>query len=175
MLKPNRSKSVTGKTLQLDRLNRRILSELQNDARVTNAELAQRVGLSPSACLKRVQALEATGCIRGYLMWANLDALTVNVQAYFLVWLDDTKLETTTRFEAFIQPLSNVIDCMRLGGEPDYIAYLACSDVPELTRLHDAFLAADIGVQRINMRVVMGQSKWFGGYPLDTLTWKTQV
>ncbi|NVD43374.1 Lrp/AsnC family transcriptional regulator [Ensifer sp. HO-A22] len=164
---------MTKKSIELDQINRKILIELQRDARVTNLELANRVGLSPSACLKRVQALEAAKCIQGYIMATDLDRITHNVQAYFMVHMDNIRPETIARFERAFLEFSEVVDCMRVGGDPDFIALVVCSDVQQIDRLMDDMMAADIGIRNIRMHVILNRPKWFVGYPLEAMKWKS--
>ncbi len=171
-MKSHQRTPVARKRVELDRLNRRILTELQLNARISNIELAERVGLSASACLKRVQALEAVGCIQGYLMAANIDRIAHSVQAYFLIHLQDTRQETTRRFETYLASASHIVDCMRVGGAPDYIALVVGSDVPHLNALLNEMMDAGLNVERINLQIVLSRPKWFVGYPLSSLTWK---
>jgi len=164
---------MTKKSIELDQINRKILIELQRDARITNLELANRVGLSPSACLKRVQALEAANCIQAYIIATDLDRITHNVQAYFMVHMDNIRPETITGFERAFIGFSQVVDCMRVGGDRDFIALVVCSDIPEIDRLINEMMAADIGIRYIRMHVILSRPKWFVGYPLEAMKWKS--
>lgn len=163
------------KSVELDRINRRILEELQRDARITNLVLSERVGLSASACLKRVQALEAAGCIYGYVTSLNLDRIAHYVKAYLLIEMQDMTQATVSAFNEHIPSLTNVVDCMRVGGNPDYIALVFGSDVAEISAMIDGLMAQDLKIARINLHVVLAQPKWFEGYPIDGIKWKERT
>jgi Lrp/AsnC family transcriptional regulator, leucine-responsive regulatory protein len=161
--------------VELDRINRRILAELQGDARVTNLVLAERVGLSPSACLKRVQALEAAGCIRGYYTVINFDRVADHIEAYLFIEMADMTGATRTRFEAHIRDHLNIVDCMRMGGKPDYIALVYAADIGELGALIESFTSADLNVARADVSPVMNYTKRFEGFPLEAVKWKERT
>lgn len=163
------------KTVELDQINRNILMQLQRNARITNLELAERVGLSPSACLKRVQSLEGAGCIQGYIMATDLDRLTHNVQAYLMISMENIHSITITRFQRALANFAEVVDCMRVGGDPDFIALVVCSDVPAIRQLVDELMGAELQIRHIKLHVILSRSKFFEGYPLETMDWKTKV
>lgn len=163
------------KPLPLDRINRAILTELQMNARMSNIELSERVGLSPSACLKRVKALEESGCIMAYLMEANLERIAHVVQAIFLIDLKDTSVDTTDAFEAWCATETHLTDLMRVSGSPDYIAFVVCTDVSEVNALIRSMMVPKLKLERVNVQFIIDRTKWFAGYPLKTIAWKEQV
>jgi len=163
------------KTVELDRINRRILAELQSDARITNVVLAERVGLSPSACLKRVQALEGAGCIRTYTAVINFDRVADYIHAYLSMDLIDTTAATRARFEEQIRSHPNVVDCVRLGGDPDYVAYVYAADVDDLTATIDKITNENPGIARANASIIMEFTKRWEGFPLHCMNWKSRV
>lgn len=163
------------KTLQLDRLNRAILIELQMNARISNLELSERVGLSPSACLKRVRALEEANCIQAYLMEANLEKVAHVVQAIFLIDLNETSNDTTDAFEAWCNKEPRLTDLMRTNGNPDYIAFVVCTDVAEVNALMRSMMEPERCTARVNVQFIIDRTKWFSGYPLKTVLWKDVV
>lgn len=106
--------------MALDAADMRILSHLQRDGRMTNADLAEKVGLSPSPCLRRVRQLEAAGTIKGYVALVDPEALGLSVSAFVRVRLgqqDDHHLAT---FEAAITDMPEVMECYLMTGECDY-------------------------------------------------------
>lgn len=162
------------RTLKLDNLNRRILAFLQSNARISNIDLANEVGLSPSACLQRTKALEEAGYIHSYLAVVNLNKICENVTAYLDFTMVDHKPPSLRRFERAIKDIDNIIDCMRMSGGSDYMAFTVCSSVSELNELCERLLEQDLNIQRIDTRIVMDTPKWMSGYPLNDLIWKDQ-
>ena len=119
---------------ELDDLDRRILRELQADARLTNVELAGRVGLSPSPCLRRVRLLERRGYVEGYR--AVLDRAKVGLGLTVFVGVRATR-HTAAEAEAFVErvlAMPNVVGCHLLSGDTDFQIEIACSDVEQYER-----------------------------------------
>jgi Lrp/AsnC family leucine-responsive transcriptional regulator len=104
----------------LDLADMRILRELQNDGRITNAELAERVGLSPSPCLRRVRQMEAAGIIRGYVALVEPEAFGLAVTAFVRIRLDQQDDRHLATFEAAIGEFPEVMECYLMTGESDY-------------------------------------------------------
>lgn len=105
---------------ELDSMDRRILASLQGDGRITNNELAERVGLSPSPCLRRVRQLEAAGVISGYVALLDPEALGLGVTAFVRVRLDGQDDRHLAIFEEAIAGLPEVMECYLMTGESDY-------------------------------------------------------
>ncbi|MDO6774373.1 Lrp/AsnC family transcriptional regulator [Shewanella sp. 3_MG-2023] len=162
------------KHIKLDRMNRRILSELQNNARISNNDLSEIIGLSPSACLQRVKALEDAGFIIGYTMVTNVDKLCVNVKAYAHFVLKSNTYQHCGVFEKGIKKYTEVVDCMKVNGSINYIAFMMCSTVEDFNRVCNDMMQEDLGIEKITSHFVLDTAKWFGGYPLETLEWKAQ-
>jgi len=160
------------RAVKLDRINRKILTILQENARISNIELADRVALSPSACLQRVKALEEAGYILKYVMSVDLDKLFTHVMVYVEFTLERHKMDDFNRFERAIREIPEIVDCLRVSGRFDYISFVVCSSVSHFNDLCDDLLTRNLGIARINSNVVLDKPKWFGGYPLDQLEWK---
>jgi len=160
------------KRLKMDRLNRRILIALQQNGRISNLELAQRVGLSPSACLQRTKALEEAGCIVQYMAAVDLDKLCNNVMVYVEFTLEKHRAPDLERFERTVREIPQIVDCLRVSGRFDYISFVVCSSIADFNRLCDDMLKMDLGIASIRSNVVLDKPKWFGGYPLERLEWK---
>src|SRR5690349_15169530 len=131
---------------KLDRIDRRILAELQADARLTNQRLSQRVALSPSACLARVRRLERAGVIQGY--HARLDPFTLGIG---LVLYADITLEGHTpaelaAFEKAIAALPQVVEASHVTGSFDYILKVVVADMGEWTRIAENLASSKLGV-----------------------------
>ncbi|WP_426357358.1 Lrp/AsnC family transcriptional regulator [Pseudocolwellia sp. HL-MZ19] len=162
------------KHIKLDRLNRQILTQLQNNARISNNDLSELIGLSPSACLQRVKALEDSGFILEYAMVSNVDKICINVKAYAHFTLASNTYDRCGTFEKGIKKYTEVVDCMKVNGGIDYIAFMMSSTVEELNRVCDEILQDNLGIEKIVTHFVLDVPKWFGGYPLESLEWKTQ-
>lgn len=107
--------------LALDRYDRRILEELQRDGRLTNLELAERIGLSPSPCLRRVRALEEAGVIAGYRALLDARKLGLSLVALLSISMDRHTPERFARFDAAMAELPEVLECLLITGrEADY-------------------------------------------------------
>lgn len=106
--------------IKLDMIDHRILDEIQADGRITNQALAERVGLSPSPCLRRVRALEDAGVIKGYVGLVNPDAAGLPVTAFVRVRLGTQDDKHLVLFEETVAAFSEVMECYLMTGECDY-------------------------------------------------------
>jgi Lrp/AsnC family transcriptional regulator, leucine-responsive regulatory protein len=149
----------------VDRTDRAIISQLQADGRLTNAELAERVRLSPSACLRRVRALEASGVIAGYHAEVEPGAVRRGFQVLVYTTLLLRNRETIAAFEEAVVALDEVVECHRMFGDPDYVIRVAVADVEAYERfLIDTF--ADLpGVARMTSQFAMKTIKASGPLP----------
>ena len=149
----------------MDRIDNAILDQLEVDGRLTNAELAERVRLSPSACLRRVRALEASGVIAGYHAVIDPDARDRGFQVLVYTTLLLRNRETIAAFEAAVAELDAVVECHRMFGDPDYVIRVAVADVNAYERfLIDTF--ADLpGVARMTSQFAMKTIKAAGPLP----------
>ncbi len=123
--------------MKLDQIDHKILKFLQENARITNAELAEKVGLSPTPCLRRLRRLETDGIIRGYHTEVNREALGINVTVIILVKLEREDDITLREFEAAIQKRSEVMECYLVTGKFDYFLRVV---IPSLAA-YEAFLS----------------------------------
>ncbi len=126
--------------MKLDHIDHKILRHLQENARITNAELADKVGLSPTPCLRRLRRLESDGIIRGYHTEINREALGVNVTVIILVKLEREDDKTLREFEAAIKKRSEVMECYLVTGKFDYFIRVV---IPSLSA-YEAFLSETI-------------------------------
>ena len=150
----------------LDRHDRKILRILQAEGRLTNQALAERVALSPSACLARVRRLERAGVIQGY--HARLDPFTLGIGLvlYAEISLAGSRADETARFEAAMAALPQVVEISDVSGDVDYILKVVVGSMAEWNRLREEFTAGDLGVERITTHVLMRKPKIFVGYPV---------
>jgi DNA-binding Lrp family transcriptional regulator len=142
-----------------DRINQEILRELSLDGRISNLELADRVGLSPSACLRRVQELERAGVITGYRAVLNPAALGVGFVAYIGVGLGEHTKAAQEGFERALQQAPEVIECHNITGTIEYLLRVECADLPSYKTFHTEVLGTLPHVTSITSYVVMGSPK----------------
>lgn len=153
-------------TLPLDRTDLRLLALLQSEGRLPNSELATRVNLSASACLRRVQRLEAAGVITGY--GARLDPLAVGLglQAFVRVQLQKHGQESVAHFAQSVQDWDEVVTCHALAGDMDYLLHVVVRDLEHFSHfLLDRLLNAT-GVADVNSSFVLRTVKERHGLPL---------
>jgi Lrp/AsnC family leucine-responsive transcriptional regulator len=103
--------------MQLDRFDRRILQVLQDDGRISNQDLAERIGLSPSPCLRRVRALEEAGLIIGYRALVDPRALGLSLMALIHISMDQHTPERFSQLEAAIREIPEVVECLLITGQ----------------------------------------------------------
>jgi len=145
--------------IELDRLNNRILHELSKDGRISNAELAERVGLSPSACLRRVQELERLDVIKGYRAVLNQLALGIGFTAYIAVGLSDHTKKSQEAFEKAIIRSQEVRECHNITGSFEYILRVETTDLASYKIFHTDVLGTLPQVNSITTYVVMDSPK----------------
>jgi len=142
-----------------DRINHQILQELTRDGRISNLELADRVGLSPSACLRRVQDLERSGVITGYRAVLDRDAMGNGFVTYIGVGLGEHTKEAQKAFERAMDEAPEVVECHNITGTIEYLLRVECADLPSYKRFHTDILGTSPYVTAITTYVVMGSPK----------------
>lgn len=140
---------------ELDTLDRAILAELQADGRLSNVELAQRVHLSPSACLRRVKALEDGGVIAQYVALLNPKAVGRHGTSYTIINLDSTQPARLEAFEQAARDTPEILDCFYVAGTNDYLVRFTYRDAEDLERFHSEVLPRLPGVVRSNSMLVL--------------------
>ena len=143
--------------MRLDSVDIAILNQLQLDGRLTNAELAERAGLSPSACHRRVKALEASGVIDRYVAILSSEALGRGITVYVQVTLDNQKRDTLQGFEDAVEDVPEVMECYLMSGEADYLVRVLVRDANDYERVHREVLSALPGVARLHSSFTIRQ------------------
>lgn len=141
--------------VQLDAIDRAILTELQSEGRLSNLELAQRVHLSPSACLRRVKALEDHGVIAQYVALVNPKAVGKHGISYTIITLETMGTPQLEAFEQAVRDTPEVLDCFYVAGPNDYLIRFAYRDAEDLERFHAEVLMKLPGVARSNSMLVL--------------------
>ena len=134
----------------LDKTDIAILEVLQKEGRISNAALSERVGLSQSACSRRLDILEKNGVIRGYHARISHQALDYRMMAIVHISLSGQFAKTLTEFETAVQLCPNVLVCYLVSGEYDYILRGAARDLEDYERIHRDWLSALPHVVKIN-------------------------
>lgn len=144
---------------KLDEINRRILCELERDGRITNADLAQKVGLSPSACLRRVQELERAGVIKGYRAVVDRAATGGAFTAYVAVGLSEHHKRNQRNFEKAMAAAPQVRECHNVTGAIEYILRVEVADLAAYKEFHTEVLGQVPEVASITSYIVMASAK----------------
>lgn len=153
--------------VKLDDIDRRILAALQNDGRMTNVELARRVGISPPPCLRRVRALEEAGFITGYSARLNPRALGYNVTVFAMVGLHSQAEADLRAFEARVAGWPVVRECHMLNGEIDFILKCVAPDLEAFQNFLTEQLTAADNVASVKTSLTIRTSKNEPGVPVD--------
>ena len=152
----------------LDQIDVRILSELQRDGRTTIQKLAEKVGLSPRACLDRVRRLEGSRVIAGYQAVVDLGHLSQPVNVFAEIILE--KQAQQQRFERRLAALEEVVECWEVSGTVDYVARFVCRDLAAYQELTTALIEdQSLGIARIVSHVALRPVRKFAGYPESLL------
>jgi DNA-binding Lrp family transcriptional regulator len=147
-------------------MDRKILAVLQEDGRLTNQALAERVALSPSACLARTRRLERQGYIQGYHARLDPYRLGIGLVLFAEVTLEGRKADEQQRFEAAVVQIPNVVEVSDVSGDVDYLLKVVVRDMAEWNGLKDQLGDERLGVRRITTHILMRKPKIFQGYPL---------
>ena len=155
-------------SVKLDRIDLRILRDLQENGRMTNVALSRRAGISPPPCLRRVRALEETGCIRGYHADIDASALGFGVTVYAHVGLHSQAETDLVAFEALINSWPEVRECHMLAGETDFLLKIVAVDWDAYQRFLTSRLTAAPNVSVVKSALAIRSSTHRPGVPIDT-------
>jgi len=156
-------------TIRLDPTDIAALTVLQREGRISNAELAERIGLSASACLRRVQRLEAGGVIAGYAALIDAKQVGLGLEAFVRVQLRDHSSAVVDGFVSRVQLWDEVVTCHALTGEMDYLLHVMVEDLEHFSRFLLDRLLNDAGVTDVNSSFVLREIKTRRSLPLDQL------
>lgn len=141
----------------MDALDLHILAELQSDGRLTVTELADRVGLTPAPCHRRLKELERTGAIAGYRAVVAPESVGLGFEALVFVTLREANKEVLGAFEVAVGNIPNVVQAQRVFGDLDYLVRVVTRDLAHFQELYDEELSALPGVMRLSSTLVMRQ------------------
>ncbi|MGQ0663297.1 MAG: Lrp/AsnC family transcriptional regulator [Pseudomonadota bacterium] len=154
--------------VKLDRIDRRILSDLQANGRMTNVELARRAGISAPPCLRRVRALEQAGIIKGYHAVVDPAALGFAVTVFAQVGLSSQAEHDLKAFEALVNTWPQVRDCHMLAGETDFLLRIVAEDWNAYQKFLTTKLTAAPNVSHVKSALAVGTAKSLAGVPIAT-------
>ena len=154
---------------KLDRIDLKILAELQKNGRVTNVDLAEIVGLSPSPCLTRVKRLESAGYITGYGAQLQLRKLGDVLLVFTEVTLSDHRYDDFSRFEAAIRNVAEILECHMVSGGYDYLLKFATNGVNHYQSVMEGLLERNIGIEKYFSYIVIKSPFVKHHYPIDRL------
>src|ERR671920_362059 len=160
-------KAPLGDTPLLDAIDRRILSELQADGRMTNVELARRAGISAPPCLRRVRALEESGYIRGYHADINPEALGFGVTIFAQVGLASQAEADLKAFEELVRSWPEVRECHMLAGETDFLLKVVATDWDAYQKFLTTQLTTAPNVSQVKSALAIRMSKYEPGVPIE--------
>jgi len=155
--------------IKLDRIDRKILALLQQDSRQPNNELAERVGLSPSPCLRRVKALEDSGVITRYVALVDPAAVDLPVNIFISVSLERQVEERIDAFESAVMNLPEVLECYLMTGDADYLLRVVVPDLASYERFLKEHLTRIPGVANIRSSFALKQVRYRTALPLGHL------
>ncbi len=144
--------------MQLDAFDRKIIAALAADGRMTSVDLAGKVGLSPSACTRRLQALETAGVIGGYRAVIDAAAVGLGITAFVEITLDRQNDDTLRAFEHALAKCPNVLSCHLMSGSSDYLIRIVARDLGDFERLHANVLGHLPGVARIESKFALREA-----------------
>ena len=153
--------------MELDRLDKKILTLLQQDACLTNSELAERVGLSPSPCWRRVKRLQEAGVIRSRVTLLDPGAVGLHVLAYALVSLEHHNQETLHAFSEFVEQTPQILECCSMSGSYDYLLKVVSRSMDDYELLLSGQLLKLEGIRSVNTSFVLSRQKGTTALPLD--------
>jgi len=152
--------------MSLDETDYRILAQLQSNARISNSDLAQEIGLSPSPCLRRVRDLENSGAIKGYAALLDPSAIGLPVSVFVQVTLERQVEHALEDFERTVLARPEVRECYLMTGNADYIMRIVVADVTAYEKFLKEHLTRAPGVASINSSFALNQVKYGTALPL---------
>jgi len=154
--------------VKLDRIDRKILKELQRDGRITNVDLAKIAGISAPPCLRRVRALEEAGYIKGYHADLNAPMMGYGITVFAQVGLSSQAKDDLRKFEELIGSWPEVREAHMLAGEADFLLKIVAADWDEYQQFLTTRLTAAPAVNQVKSSLAISTAKYEPGVPVDT-------
>ncbi len=153
--------------IKLDKIDRKILRDLQDNGRITNVELAKNAGISAPPCLRRVRALEEAGYIKGYHAELNSQMMGYGVTVFAQVGLSSQSEQDLRTFEELLLQWPEVRECHMLAGETDFVLKVVAADWDEYQKFLTGKLTSAPGVAQVRSSLAIRVSKYAPGVPVD--------
>ena len=150
--------------IKLDKIDHAVIKYLQNDGRISNSDLSEKVGLSQSACLRRVKALEKQGIIEGYVAVMDQAAAGLTDNVFVQITVEKQTKELLFEFEKIVRQCPQIIECYLMSGDADYLLRVIVSDASDYEKLHMDVLTNLPGVSNIK-----------SNFSLRTVTKKNEI
>jgi len=151
----------------LDQIDLRILEQLQQDARISNIDLAREVGLSPSSCHRRMRMIEEAGLVQQYVTLLNRAAVGLKLTAFVEVALNHKDAKTITAFQQVAHELPEIMECHVMTGDSDYMLRIATKDIESFRSLIMNNILTMPGVDRTRTNISLGEIKYTTTLPLS--------
>jgi Lrp/AsnC family leucine-responsive transcriptional regulator len=161
--------SMSDQPKRLDRIDIGILSQLQQDARITNADLARSVNLSATPCFNRVRALEKLGLFKQHVTLLNPELLGLRINVFIQVRLEKQVENALSRFEQAIAERPEVMECYLMTGDADYLLRVVMPDMQTLERFIVDHLTKIPGISNIRSSLALKQVQYKTALPLPTI------
>lgn len=156
--------------LSLDAIDRRLLAALQQNGRLTATELAERVGITTSPCLRRLRRLEQSGVIRGYAALLDQEKVGLPISVFVSVKLERQREDALERFEQAMRLCPQVVECYLMTGPRDYLLRVVAKDLPAYERFLKDTLTRVEGVASIESSFALAQVKHANALPIGEST-----
>ena len=155
--------------MQLDRFDIAILSELQANGRISNRDLAERVGLSPAPCWRRIRALEENQVIASYVSLLDSEQLGLSIIAFAHISLENHQASTVAAFDQAVQATDEVLECYMTSGEYDYMLKVVAADMAEYEKFLSEVLMQIPSVRNVSTSFALRHKKLTTALPLRQL------
>lgn len=150
----------------MDKIDRRILQTLQQDGKLANNELAQRVGLSASPCLRRVKQLEETGIIEKYVALVNQQKVNLGLTVFARIWLKGQDAKTVNHFIDSVREIPEIVECQLMAGDCDFFLRIVVTDLDAYRKFQIQHLNKITGIQNVKTEIPLQSIKQTTELPL---------
>jgi DNA-binding Lrp family transcriptional regulator len=150
----------------VDKIDRRILQTLQRDGKLANNELAQRVGLSASPCLRRVKQLEDLGIIEKYVALVNPQKVNLGLTVFARIWLKGQDAKTVNHFIDSVREIPEIVECQLMAGDCDFFLRIVVSDLDAYRKFQIQHLNKITGIQNVKTEIPLQSIKQTTELPL---------
>ncbi len=150
----------------LDAIDRKLLRVLEEEGRIQNVDLAERVGLSPSPCLRRVKLLEESGVIERYAAQLSPSKLGIGLTVFVRIWLKSQDAKTIDGFTTEVQRFPEVVECHLMAGDCDFLLRVVAADLDAYRRFQGEHLTRIAGVQSVKTEIPMQKIKSTSALPI---------